>query len=88
MRQLELDVIRLLHSRRAQQLSLDAIRDYVKVDVDQFHGIEIEEWPVQIARVAMWLIDHQMNVKVSQEFGNALVRIPLVKSAHIVQATR
>lgn len=85
LRQLELEAIRLLHGRSAQQLSLDAIRDYVKVDVDQFHGIEIEEWPAQIARVAMWLIDHQMNVKVSQEFGNALVRVPLVKSAHIVQ---
>ena len=30
-------------------------------------------------------MDHQMNVKVSQEFGNALVRVPLVKSANIVQ---
>lgn len=83
LRQLELEVIRILYGRTAQQLSLDAIRDYVKVDVDQFHGIEIEEWPVQIARVAMWLMDHQMNVKVSQEFGNALVRVPLVKSANI-----
>jgi len=85
-RLLELEVIRTLHGREMQQLALDAIRDYVKVDVDQFHGIEIEEWPVQIARVAMWLIDHQMNVKVSQEFGNALVRVPLVKTANIVNA--
>lgn len=85
LRLLELDVIKLLYGREThQQLSLDAIRDYVKVDVDQFHGIEIEEWPAQIAQVAMWLMDHQMNVLVSQEFGNALVRVPLVKSANIV----
>jgi hypothetical protein len=83
LRMLELDVIRTLHGKEKQQLALDAIRDYVKVDVDQFHGIEIEEWPAQIARVALWLMDHQMNVLVSQEFGNALVRVPLVKSANI-----
>lgn len=83
-RQLELEVLLALHFDEYQQLALDAVDQYVKVDVDQFHGIEIEEWPAQIARVAMWLIDHQMNVKVSQTFGNALVRIPLVKSANIV----
>ena len=63
---------------------MDAVAHYVKVDVDQFHGIEIEEWPAQIARVAMWLIDHQMNLLVGQTFGDALVRIPLIKSANIV----
>lgn len=84
LRELELEVIRKLYGKEKQQLSLDAIEMYVKVDVDQFHGLEIEEWPAQIAQVAMWLIDHQMNVAVSQEFGNAFVRVPLVKSANIV----
>lgn len=85
LRLLELDVIKALHSKTAQ-LSLDAIRDYVKVDVDQFYGIEIEEWPAQIARVAMWLMDHQMNVLVSKDYGGVLVRVPLVKSANIFNA--
>jgi len=83
-RQLELDVLQVLYRRDFQQLALDATDQYVKVDVDQFHGIEIEEWPAQIAQVAMWLIDHQMNLKVGQAFGQTLVRIPLVKSANIV----
>jgi hypothetical protein len=34
LRLLELDVIRTLHGKQMQQLALDAIRDYVKVDVD------------------------------------------------------
>ena len=84
LRLLELEVIRKLYAQDQQQLTLDAISHYVKVDVDQFNGIEIDEWPCQIARTAMWLIDHQMNVMVSQEFGNAFVRIPLVASANIV----
>lgn len=84
LRSLELDVIQRLYSKELQQLSLNAIEQYVKVDVDQFHGIEIDEWPAQIAQVAMWLIDHQMNLKVGATFGQTVVRIPLVKSANIV----
>ncbi len=83
-RLLELEVIKKLYAKDIQQLSMDVVDQYVKVNVDQFHGIEIEEWPAQIARVAMWLIDHQMNILVGQVFGQALVRIPLVKSANIV----
>lgn len=84
-RLLELEVIRRLYGKEIKTLHLlDVIDNYVKVNVDQFHGIEIEEWPSQIARVAMWLIDHQMNEMVSVEFGNVFVRIPLIKSANIV----
>lgn len=82
-RLLELEVIKRLYSKDQQQLSMDVIDQYVKIDVDQFHGIEIEEWPAQIARVAMWLMDHQMNLLVGEAFGQALVRVPLVKSANV-----
>jgi hypothetical protein len=29
-----------------------------EVNVDQMHGLEVEDWPAQIARVALWLTDH------------------------------
>lgn len=84
-RLLELEVIRRLYAKEIRSLHLfDVIEQYIKVDVDQFHGIEIEEWPAQIAQVALWLMDHQMNILVGKEFGNAFVRIPLVKSANII----
>lgn len=60
------------------------VRDIVQVDVDQFAGIEYDEFPARIAEVAMWLIDHQMNLKVSEEFGQYFVRLPLTKAAKIV----
>jgi hypothetical protein len=60
------------------------IGTYFLVDVDQFYGIEYEEFPAQIAQVAMWLMDHQMNVIASQRFGDYYVRLPLRKSATIV----
>ena len=32
----------------------------------------------------MWLIDHQMNMRVSEEFGEYFVRLPLKKTANII----
>jgi hypothetical protein len=59
-------------------------RNLIRVNVDQFFGIELEEWPAQIAQVAMWLVDHQMNVSASRKFGKPIVRIPLKTSPTIV----
>ena len=54
------------------------------VDVDQFYGIEIGEFPARIAETALWMMDHIMNNRLSLEFGQSYVRIPLEKSPHIV----
>jgi len=60
------------------------VNQYFLVDLDQFYGIEIGEFPSQIAQVAMFLIDHQMNMLVSEKFGEYITLIPLQKSAVIV----
>ena len=83
LRLLELEVIRQLES--TGQMFLD-ISELCKVGVDQFYGIEIEEFPAQIAQVAMWLMDHQMNIEVGSHFGRYFARIPLKASATIVCA--
>lgn len=54
------------------------------VDVDQFFGIEIGEFPARIAEAALWMMDHIMNSRLSLEFGQNFVRIPIRKSPHIV----
>lgn len=54
------------------------------VDVDQFHGIELDEFPARIAEIAMWMMDHLMNNQLSAEFGQTFARIPLRKSPRIV----
>ena len=59
------------------------VHHLIGVDVDQFYGIEIEEFPAQIAQVALWLMDHQMNLRVSEEFGMYFARIPLKRTPHI-----
>jgi hypothetical protein len=76
LRILELEIVKgLLGGQTVTNIS-----HYFLVDVDQFYGIEYEEFPSQIAQVAMWLIDHQMNMLASEAFGEYLPRIPLKKS--------
>lgn len=82
-RLLELEVMRALNKNGQRFLDVSQV---LWIDVDQFYGIEYEEFPAQIAQVAMWLIDHQMNMQVSNEFGQYFVRLPLKKSAKIVHA--
>lgn len=58
----------------------------LKVNVDQMYGIEIEEFPSLIAQTALWLTDQQMNNEFSQLSGKTFKRLPLTKSATIVNA--
>lgn len=83
MRLLELEVLRELN--KEQQLHFD-FETISRISFSQFYGIEIEEFPARIAEVAMWLIDHQMNIRLSEEFGGYFVRLPLQKSATIINA--
>lgn len=81
LRLLELEALKALNGTQR----VFNISDLVLCNVDQFAGIEYEEFPSQIAKVAMWLIDHQMNMLCSEEFGEYFVRLPLRKSANIIQ---
>ncbi|HLF45454.1 MAG TPA: type IIL restriction-modification enzyme MmeI, partial [Chitinophagaceae bacterium] len=82
LRLLEIEIIKKLLKLQGyreeviREAKMDA--DYlIKCNVDQFYGIEYEEFPSQIARTAMWLMDHQMNMLVTETFGEYYVRLPL-----------
>lgn len=81
-RELEIAVIKA-QLKGQQVVDVDKL---VLLNVDRFYGIEIEEFPAQIAQVAMWLMDHQMNQRISAAFGEYMVRIPLRASATILCA--
>jgi len=83
LRLLEIDILRELFKKGERVLDISSI---LWLDVDQFYGIEYDEFAAKIAEVAMWLIDHQMNMLVSEEFGQYFARLPLEKAAKIVNA--
>jgi len=84
LRLLELDILRALHKKK--KTGFLSISEIIWLDVDQFYGIEIEEFPAQIAQVAMWMTDHQMNMRVSEEFGQYFRRLPLKKAPNIMHS--
>lgn len=81
LRLLEIEILRAMN--KSGQGFLD-VREIIWLDVDMMAGIEYEEFPARIAEVAMWLIDHQMNMAISNEFGQYFVRLPLKKAARII----
>ncbi len=81
LRALELEVLKM--KVNTNQLVLD-ISPMLKVNVEQFYGIEYEDFPCQIATVGMWLIDHQMNLRASELYGKFYYRLPLTQSATII----
>jgi hypothetical protein len=89
-RLLEIEIIKqrlFYHMKLRKEVAAEAdinIKQIVMCDVDMFYGMEYEEFPAQIAQLAMWLIDHQMNQIISSEFGKYFARIPLKKAANIV----
>ena len=87
LRELEIELIRELRRGRGdeKQQELDA-ELLSRITVDQFYGIEIDEFPARIAETALWMMDHIMNNRLSLEFGKSYVRIPLEDSPHILNA--
>lgn len=79
-------VRRLLDLRRQTgQLTVDVTLNF-RVQVDQFYGIEVEEFPAKIARTALYLMDHLCNREVSREFGEHFTRFPIPATPTILNA--
>jgi type I restriction-modification system DNA methylase subunit len=87
LRQLELELtVRLQHLEgKESDIGLDGAFA-ISINLNQFYGIEIEEWPSQIARVALFLTDHQENRKLERITGETPSRFPIHDSAHILNA--
>jgi len=87
LRRLEIKVLKALHtissaSGTTIQMKMD-VKEHSQINVDQFHGIEIDELACEVARVGMWLMDHLCNNELSKEFGGNYARLPLKKAAVI-----
>lgn len=80
LRRLELEIIKMKYPSRQRLLDVSAL---IKVRIDQFYGIEILEFPCEVARTGMWLVEHLMNREVGEWFGMAYADLPLKRSAHI-----
>lgn len=79
LRRIELTLLERQNSD--QTSSLLSIEPLIRLE--NFHGIEIEEWPARIAEVAMWLTQHQMNREFAKKFGYEPDLLPLTSAVQI-----
>ena len=84
LRQLELELIVRLQELEGKEsdIGLDGTLG-LSISLNQFYGIEIEEWPAQVARMALFLTDHQENLRLERITGVAPNRFPIKDYANI-----
>jgi hypothetical protein len=78
LRELERELLKEVETQRVTDVSLLST-----LNVDRFHGIEIDEFPAMIAQVALWMTDHIANTRLGEDFGLTYARIPLVTAPGI-----
>ncbi|KRE87158.1 methylase [Rhodanobacter sp. Soil772] len=83
LRRLEMEVIAELWGEQRGVLDVSTL---CRVNVHQFYGIEIDDAAAHIARVALWITDHQMNLEAAERFGTTRPTVPLVTAPTIVCA--
>ena len=91
LRQLDLEIL-----KRLEELDPSAggtlffERENLNVKLENFAGIEIEEWPARIAQTALYLVDHQANQKLAMSLGAPPKTLPLdkVECIHVGNALR
>lgn len=82
-----------IHIRRIENKILAALKfldalpedceSPVKVSIKQFHGIEVHDFAVNVARTALWISDHQMWKETVQITGQHDSPLPLKEYDHI-----
>jgi len=87
LRDLELQIMKALATLQEAMGAVTLDVDWthlLKVTLDHFFGIEIDEWPARIAETAMFLMDRQCDLKMKERFGVAPERLPIQRCAKIV----
>lgn len=77
-------IVDMLHGQGYMELGGD--ESLVKVKIDQFHGIEINDFAVSVAKTALWIAEQQALDDTEEIAGQALPHLPLHDSGNIIQA--
>lgn len=84
LRKLEIDVLKAQRDLLGSKDNLLGLGFDSVVSLDNLYGIEYDDFASQIARLSLWLAEHQMNVLFEQELGASTPMLPLKESGHIV----
>ena len=85
LRQLEIDIIKEQNRIVLEEGSGEAVMYVPSVTLDQFYGIEIDDFACDTTRLSLWIAEHQMNIKLREEIDNAVrSTLPLQHAGAIV----
>ncbi len=82
LRRLENEVLRELYNG---EIVLGDLVDVIKVNINQFYGIEINDFAVAVAKTAMWIAESQMIKETEDIVHKTFVYLPLKSNANIVE---
>ena len=82
LRFLEMDILKLQKACQGEGGQL--LVDNSVIRLDQFYGIELLDFPHEVAMLSLWLAEHQMNRKLNEEFGVNTKALPLKNITQIV----
>lgn len=85
LRRIENDIIDQLFYKTNTKGLFD-VATLCRVNVGQFYGIEIDDAAAHIARVALYITDHQQNIEAARRFGTTRATVPLITTPHIHHA--
>ena len=83
LRRLENDILKEL---LGTQITLGELDDPIKVSINQFHGIEVNDFAVAVAQTALWIAELQMMQETQEIIHRVPDFLPLKSAAHIVEA--
>ena len=83
LRRLENECLKI---RFNNKIMLDVFDDAIYVSINQFYGIEINDFAVVVAKTALWIAEHQMLKETANIIQKDLNFLPLKSYANIVEA--
>jgi hypothetical protein len=84
LRFLEMDILAL--QRKCTPEGEILFVDNSVISLSQFYGIELLDFPHEVAMLSLWLAEHQMNTKLNEDFGVNTKALPLKNITQIVCA--
>ena len=82
LRFLEMDILSL--QQKCQGNTQSMFVDASVISLQQFYGIELLDFPHEVAMLSLWLAEHQMNTKLNENFGVNTKALPLKNITQIV----
>jgi len=82
LRFLEMDILAL--QRKCTPEGEILFVDNSVISLSQFYGIELLDFPHEVAMLSLWLAEHQMNTKLNENFGINTKALPLKNITQIV----